>query len=168
MSSETLSCDYCTCPFPSGILIHVTDDVTFLPKSRLCRVGSLLFHSSRFSFGFHVWSHLTNVASDRPKKVTLERCACTDSEEPSYYLNVSYTSSEPAFGLHYAILISDILRRSCNHVLVSVYVRRIQRLMRRHLVTRRLAFVMALDARLGQKSPVKVLCDDVLHRILIR
>jgi hypothetical protein len=184
MSRESLSClnqgerNCCTCPFPPGSLIHVGDDVTFLPKSRLCRVGSVLFHSSSFSFGFHIWSHLTGVSMDRPKNVTLERCTCTDSAELSYYLNVSYSveslddnhdipSSEPATGLHHAILISDILRRSYNRVLASTYVRRIQRLMRRHLATRRMAFIMALNARLGQKSPVHVLCDDVLHRILI-
>ncbi len=89
---------------------------------------------------------------------------------PSWLILTEHTNAvePPDEYTLYSVLICDNIRATHHDVLMSVYIRRIQRAMRRCLAPRNLAVAMAMHARLGQASPFKTLCPDLLRTILSR
>lgn len=160
---------YCTCRFPPDRLIHVTECVTFYPRAHLYRVDDTLYITNRFAWGMHTWDHLAGLANNKEKIVSLRRHTFHGCRPGSFCLNIRFSAVEPPdeYTL-YSVLICDNIRATHHDVLMSVYVRRIQRAMRRCLASRNLAVAMAMHARLGQASPFKTLCPDLLRKILSR
>lgn len=160
---------YCACAFTPGRLIHVTEQVTFYPQARLCRVKDTLYNARKFAWGMHTWDYLAGVTRDKPKIMTLTRRPHQTWHPAAYCLDVRFDASHrPEEYTHDSILVWDTIFTTYNFVLMGVYVRRIQRAMRRFLASKNLAVAMALHARLGRDSALQALCSDMLRKITLR
>jgi hypothetical protein len=157
---------YCRCRFPHGVLIHASQDATFYPNARLCRMGTRLFKTRSFMWGYHDWiTILRGLVIYVPHTIQLSRLDHARSTSFRLRWHIIHADGDLATS---SVLFEDIVSPDFDDgVLVITHVRRMQRAIRRYLSKRRLALAMAMHARLGQHSALHALSVDILRHVIL-
>jgi hypothetical protein len=170
----------CECPIEKGIIhkcVWIQDyprgvlppssvmQASYYPKASMLCVGGFLLSVRHVGWGKHFWQELIDIPEGILMQLWREKTQCY------YNLTMIYAtrgSRGETVACTWACLACPLRQR----VLLLVYLRRIQRGVKKFLASRRssryLAFSMGLHDRLGRNSVVGWLHRDTLTTIILK